>query len=119
MDKSLLIGAVLGIGVATAGGVVAGYQLLKDEPPAIEQSAPAQERAQAAQPAVSEACVPGEPRDDKRIAGTVIGALVGGAVGRDIGDRDITTAAGAAAGALAGREVQERFQENRAEKSGC
>ncbi len=108
MNKSLLIGTVLGVAVATAGGVFAGYKLLeKDEPTVTVVHTP--------QPTAPE-CVPADPRDDRRIAGTVVGALIGGAVGRDVGDRDITTAAGAAAGAYAGNQVQKKFQENR---SGC
>jgi uncharacterized protein YcfJ len=109
MNKSLLIGTVLGVAVATAGGVFAGYKLLEKNEPTVTvvETAP--------QPAAPE-CVPTDPRDERRIAGTVVGALVGGAVGRDVGDRDITTAAGAAAGAYAGNQLQKKFQENR---SGC
>lgn len=115
MNKSLLIGAVLGVAVATAGGVLAGYQLLQDdEPTAVVQAAPVDGAA-------STECTPSaaEPRDKNRIAGTVVGALVGGAVGKDVGDRDITTAAGAAAGALAGNQIQKKIQEDRAEHHSC
>jgi uncharacterized protein YcfJ len=113
-NKSLLIGAVIGVAVATAGGVYAGYKILQSDEaaPAVETSVAQTEPAPAAQPK----CVPNEPRDKKRIAGTVVGALVGGAVGKDVGDRDITTAAGAAAGALAGNQIQKKIQDNR---SGC
>lgn len=116
MNKSLLIGAVFGVAVATAGGVFAGYKLLQDEEPAtVISNTPSTEPAAA----VATNCTPSEPRDEKRIAGTVVGALVGGAVGRDVGDRDITTAAGAAAGALAGNQIQKKMQEKRAEREGC
>lgn len=111
MNKSLLIGTVLGVAVATAGGVFAGYKLLRaDEagPAAVIHVAPTE-------PAQPE-CVPNQPRDKNRIAGTVVGALVGGAVGKDVGDRDITTAVGAAAGAYAGNQIQKKVQENR---NGC
>jgi uncharacterized protein YcfJ len=113
MNKSMLIGAVLGVAVATAGGVLAGYQLLRDEEPPIvveTVATPIQGNAE---------CEQNGPRDDKRIAGTVIGAAVGGAVGRDVGDRDITTAAGAAAGALAGNQLQKKVQERRARDNTC
>jgi uncharacterized protein YcfJ len=111
MNKSLLIGTMLGVAMATAGGVFAGYKLLRaDEAP----PAPAVHVA-AAGPAQPE-CVPNEPRDKKRIAGTVVGALVGGAVGKDVGQRKITTAAGAAAGAYVGNQVEKKVQENR---DGC
>lgn len=111
MNKSLLIGAVFGVAVATAGGVVAGYKLLR-----ADEATPAPAvHVAAAEPAQPE-CVPNEPRDKNRIAGTVVGALVGGAVGKDVGHRDITTAAGAAAGAYVGNQAQKKLQENR---SGC
>jgi len=111
MNKSLLMGAVLGAAVATAGGVVAGYKLLRTDE---ARPVPAAQVA-TVEPAAPE-CVPNQPRDKNRIAGTVVGALVGGAVGKDVGHRDITTAAGAAAGAYAGNQVQKRVQENR---NGC
>jgi uncharacterized protein YcfJ len=120
MNKSMLMGIVGGIGVATAGGVL-GYQFLGPQGAALEAEAPAAApaaRAHAAAPAEvcwdEEVQVTAEPKDEHRIAGTAIGAVVGGAIGKDIGDRDITTAAGAAAGALIGRKVQEEIQENRA-----
>ena len=125
MSKSMLMGLVAGIGVATAGGVL-GYQFL-GERPAEDVGAEEQVVATAA-PATRTPTAPAQecwdeevqvtaaPKDEHRIAGTAIGAVVGGAVGHDVGDRDITTAAGAAAGALIGRKVQEEFQENNADK---
>ena len=123
MSKSMLMGMVAGIGVATAGGVL-GYQFLGERPAgdgAAETVATAAPAARtAAAPAQEcwdeEVHVTADPKDEHRIAGTAIGAVVGGAVGKDVGDRDITTAAGAAVGALIGREVQEEFQENNADK---
>jgi uncharacterized protein YcfJ len=127
MNKSMLMGLVGGIGVATAGGVL-GYQFLGEqsaEDVAIEAEVGT---AATAAPAARTAAAPAQecwdeevevtaaPKDEHRIAGTAIGAVVGGAIGKDIGDRDITTAAGAAAGALIGRKVQEEIQENRADR---
>jgi uncharacterized protein YcfJ len=135
MNKSMLMGLVGGIGIATAGGVL-GYQYLGQQgteetvateaeasgsaaAPAPRTAAPAT-RTAAAAPAEEcwdeEVQVTEAPKDEHRIAGTAIGAVVGGAIGRDVGDRDITTAAGAAAGALIGRKVQEEIQENNADK---
>ena len=118
MSKSMLMGLVAGIGVATAGGVL-GYQYL-GERGADEAEAPAAPTRTAAAPAQEcwdeQVQVTAAPKDEHRIAGTAIGAVVGGAVGKDLGDRDITTAAGAAAGALIGRKVQEEIQENNADK---
>jgi uncharacterized protein YcfJ len=125
MSKSMLMGVVAGIGVATAGGVL-GYQFLGEQgaADAVETEAAASDAAstRTATAASAEVCwdeevqVTAAPKDEHRIAGTAIGAVVGGAVGKDVGDRDITTAAGAAAGALIGRKVQEEFQENRADR---
>lgn len=112
MDKSILIGTVLGLGIAVTSGVIAGYQWLGDESDSADRATAARELCYE-----QEVTTTAEPKDEKRIAGTVIGALVGGAVGRDVGDRDVTTAAGAAAGALAGNQVQKKFQENRTETS--
>jgi uncharacterized protein YcfJ len=132
MNKSMLMGVVAGVGVATAGGVL-GYQFLGKPVAevAVEEQAPAA-AAPAARPATApaartaaapaeecwdeEVAVTADPKDEHRIAGTAIGAVVGGAIGKDVGDRDITTAAGAAAGALIGRKIQERVQENRADQ---
>jgi len=135
MNKSMLVGVVAGVGLATAGGVL-GYQFLGPQgaevtaeaeqdvatgaaAPATRTAAPARTTAAAA-PAEEcwdeEVQVTADPKDQHRIAGTAIGAVVGGAIGKDVGDRDITTAAGAAAGALIGRKVQERIQDNRADQ---
>jgi uncharacterized protein YcfJ len=124
MSKSMLMGLVAGIGVATAGGVL-GYQFLGErsaEDSAVETedqvvaAAPATRAAPAQECWDEEVQVTAAPKDEHRIAGTAIGAAVGGAVGHDVGDRDITTAAGAAAGALIGRKLQEEYQENNADK---
>ena len=117
MNKSMLMGLVAGIGVATAGGV-AGYQYLGERGTAEEEAAPATQTAKApAQECWDEQVeTTAAPKDEHRIAGTAIGAAVGGAVGHDVGDRDITTAAGAAAGALIGRKLQEEYQEHNADK---
>jgi len=117
MNKSMLMGLVAGIGVATAGGVL-GFQYLGDK--SADEAVEAEVASTAAKPAQEcwdvEVQTTAAPKDEHRIAGTAIGAVVGGAVGKDVGDRDITTAAGAAAGALIGRKVQEEYQEHNADK---
>jgi uncharacterized protein YcfJ len=145
MNKSMLLGVVAGVGIATAGGVL-GYQFLGQPHVAAEDGAvvaiaaeapaPAHTQAHTQAPAAApratatpqpaaaaaeecwdeEVVVTTDPTDKNRIAGTALGAVVGGAIGKDVGDRDITTAAGAAAGALIGRKIQERIQDNRAEQ---
>ena len=125
MNKSMLMGVVAGVGVATAGGVL-GYQFIgqqgadtaiEAEQEAASNAAPAPRPAAARAP--TEECwdeevqVTEAPKDEHRIAGTAIGAVVGGAIGKEINDSDFSTAAGAAAGAFIGRKAQGEFQENR------
>jgi uncharacterized protein YcfJ len=105
MNKSMLIGTVFGVGVATAAAGLAGYTMLGK---GRGDSAVAPQHCY--EVAVEN---PVEPKDQKRIAGTVVGALVGGAVGKDVGSSGITTAAGAAVGAIAGNAAQKKLQENR------
>jgi uncharacterized protein YcfJ len=119
MNKSLLVGTIVGVTAAVAGSLFAGYKLLE------QNGQPQDEQTLAAITAPDSApvddCDPNytEPGDEHRVAGTVIGAVVGGAVGNDVGDSDVTTAAGAAAGAFAGHEIQKNLQENRAAEAGC
>ena len=111
MNKSMLMGLVAGIGVATAGGVL-GYQYLGER--AADTAVEAEDTAAtSAAPATRTAAAPAQecwdeevtdtaaPKDEHRVAGTAIGAVVGGAIGKELGDgdSDLATAAGAAAGA--------------------
>ena len=106
MNKPMLTGVVLGVAVATAGGVLAGYKLLNDDKPPATAAAVYTERC-----TEETVTTPADRKDQHRIAGTVIGGLIGGAVGKDVGNRDITTAAGAAGGAVAGNQIQKKIQE--------
>jgi len=106
MNRSTLVGAVAGVGLAIAGGIGAYTLLESDNDAGIDADGCWDE----------EVAVEAEPFDQHRVAGTVGGAIVGGAIGEDVGDRDITTAAGAAAGALIGRRIEEEIQENRADQ---
>ena len=125
MSKSMLMGLVAGVGVATAGGVL-GYQYLGER--SADTAVEAEETAAtSAAPAPRTAAAPAQecwdvevtdtaaPKDEHRVAGTAIGAVVGGAIGKELGDgdSDLATAAGAAAGAFLGRKAQGEFQENR------
>jgi uncharacterized protein YcfJ len=101
----MLIGTVFGVTAATAAAGFAGYSMLGKN-----GADSAVGRQNCYEVAVE---TPREAKDDKRIAGTVIGALVGGAVGKDVGDKGITTAAGAAVGAIAGNAAQKKLQDNR------
>jgi uncharacterized protein YcfJ len=72
MNKSALVGTVFGITVATAAAGVAGYSMLDKSDGG---SVSAQQNCYEVQVEQSV-----EARDEKRIAGTVIGALIGGAL---------------------------------------
>lgn len=112
MNRSNIVGIVIGLAAATAIGAIASYSVINDE----EQAEPTAATSTAARNCYEvQVERPAEPGDDKKIAGTAIGALIGGAVGRDVGDSDLTTAAGAAAGAYAGRRAQDHYQENNTE----
>jgi uncharacterized protein YcfJ len=124
MNKSMLMGLVAGVGVATAGGVL-GYQYLGER--SAETAVEAEDAVSSTAPPARTAAAPAQecwdeevtetaaPKDEHRVAGTAIGAVVGGAIGKELGDgdSDLATAAGAAAGALLGRKAQGEFQENR------
>jgi len=119
MNKSTIVGIVLGATAATAVAGIAGYSLVSDEATDTQASVSADQGR--TETVAAQNCYEVEvqtdvaPRDDREIAGTVIGAVIGGAVGRDVGDSDLTTAAGAAAGAYAGKKAQQSYQENRTE----
>jgi uncharacterized protein YcfJ len=144
-NKSVLVGMIAGIGIATAGGVAAyqflGHRAEVQDPVAVEEAvgseqvavaqaaqapakpqvAPAKPRTTTAPAAPAEECwdeeitVQNAPKDEHAIGGTAAGAVVGGAIAHNVGDSDVATAAGAAAGAFIGRKIQKQIQENRAD----
>nr|WP_188128491.1 glycine zipper 2TM domain-containing protein [Pseudomonas proteolytica] len=117
VNKSLLVGAVLGAVGVTAGGAVATYSLVK--------SGPEYAQVLAVQPVKTQIKTPREVckdvtvtrqrpvQDQHQIAGTVVGALAGGLLGNQIGGgtgKKIATVAGAVGGGYAGNKVQEGMQ---------
>ena len=119
MDKSLLIGGVIGAVVVTAGVAIAGFGLLDKEAgyaEVLKVTELTQTVSVPRQVCDEVAVTRQEPvKDGKRIIGTVTGAVVGGLVGNQIGGgsgKKIATIAGAAAGGYGGNKVQERIQQN-------
>lgn len=54
------------------------------------------------------------PKDDRQVAGTVLGAVAGGVIGHQVGGgrgRDLATVAGAVGGGYAGKKIQQRQQD--------
>jgi uncharacterized protein YcfJ len=122
MNRSMIVGTVAGITLATAGAVIAGYALRDDgAPEAVTQTSSAQlSQSEPTARAPEEECWDevvehqADPKDENRIAGTAIGAVVGGVIGSTIGGGDgkkLATVAGAAGGAVAGNQVQKKVQE--------
>ncbi|MFI8382139.1 glycine zipper 2TM domain-containing protein [Pseudomonas sp. NPDC079086] len=118
MNKSLLVGAVLGAVGVTAGGAVATYNIV---------SAPKYAEVLAVKPVNQTIKTPREVckdvavtrqapvKDQHKIAGTAIGAVVGGLLGNQVGGgngKKLATVAGAVGGGYAGNQVQGSMQAN-------
>lgn len=116
MNKSMLVGAVLGAVGVTAGGAVATYNMV---------SSPDHAEVLAVQPLKETIKTPREVcknvtvtrqkpvQDQHKIVGSVLGAVAGGLLGNQVGGgngKKIATVAGAAAGGYAGNKVQGNMQ---------
>ena len=119
MNKSMLVGGVLGAVVATAGGAFATYALVDRGPKFADVLAvePVKETIRTPREVCREVTVTRQRpvQDSNRIAGTAAGAVVGGLLGNQIGGgngKKIATVAGAIGGGYAGNQVQGRMQAN-------
>jgi uncharacterized protein YcfJ len=143
MNKSLVTGLVIGAAVVTAGAAVANFAFDRPPEASLETPAPAPVAVvpEVVEPVIDntpkfadvlnvdtvtkttrkprQVCKDNvvthtaPPKDENRIAGTVIGAVVGGVLGNQVGDgrgKKLATAAGAAAGGYAGNQVQQQMQ---------
>ena len=119
MDKSMMKGfAVGGVAMVVLGaGAVTGYKTMTKPQFAevvaakevFETVVTPREKCEDVQ-VQSQAPV----KDEKRVAGSVVGAVAGGLLGSTIGGGDgkkLATVAGAAAGGYAGNRVQKNLQE--------
>lgn len=118
MNKSMLIGTVLGVGIATAGGAISGYQLLK-EPAYVDvvRTVPVTKTVKVPREECRDVAVTRQRavQDENRIAGKAIGAIVGGVLGNQVGGgsgKKVATVAGALAGGYAGDRIQDNMQRN-------
>lgn len=118
MNKSLLVGAVLGAVGVTAGGAVATYSLVKSGPEYAQVLAvdPVKTQIKTPREVCKDVTVTRQKpvQDQHQIAGTVLGAVAGGLLGNQIGGgtgKKIATVAGAAGGGYAGNKIQEGMQE--------
>lgn len=122
MNKSILVGGIIGAAVVTAGGVGAvSYYQKANKPVYAEivnvtaQHKTIEEPRQYCEnvEVIEQAAV----KDENRVAGTLAGALIGGILGNQVGSgsgKKIASVAGIAAGAYAGNKVQQNAQQNNA-----
>lgn len=116
----MVAGIVVGVVVATAGGVIAGYNLLGPSGPTHAEVVDVREIRETIK-TPREVCrdvqvTRQKPvQDQNQIIGSVAGAVIGGVLGNQVGGgsgKKVATVAGAAAGGYAGNKTQERIQAN-------
>ena len=118
MNKSMLIGGVLGAIAVTAGGAYATYNLVSG-PDFAEVLAVKEIKKTIKTPRQECRDVTVTKRkpikDDNRVVGSAVGAVVGGLLGNQVGGgrgKKIATVAGAVGGGYAGNKTQEHLQQN-------
>ena len=117
MNKSLVMGMVLGAIVVTAGGAFAGIKYLGAANAAKVISAKEMHKSikTPRQECHDEQVTHTKPaKDTNRLAGTGIGAVVGGLLGHEVGGgsgKVLATVAGAAAGGYAGNKIEQKVQQ--------
>ena len=118
MNKSMVVGAVLGAVAVTAGGAVATYSLVGGpEYAEVLAVKPVKETIKTPRQVCQDVTVTRQKpvQDQHKIAGTAIGAVVGGLLGNQVGGgngKKIATVAGAVGGGYAGNKVQGSMQAN-------
>ena len=118
MNKSMLIGSVLGAVAVTASGAFATYNLMSG-PSYVEVVAVKviKETVKTPRQECRDVTVTKRKpiKDDNRIVGTAVGAVVGGLLGNQVGGgsgKKVATVAGALGGGYAGNKTQEHLQQN-------
>jgi uncharacterized protein YcfJ len=118
VNKSMMMGTVLGAAAATAVGSFAGYKMLtKGEFADVTAVTPLTEQVKTPREECHAENVTRQAptQDAHRVTGSVIGAIAGGVLGDVIGGHGNNTGAkvaGAAAGGIAGHEAQREMQEH-------
>ena len=118
MNKSMVVGAVLGAVAVTAGGAFATYSLVNKGPEyaQVTNVEPINQTIKTPRQVCKDVAVTRQApvKDQHQIAGTVVGALAGGLLGNQIGGgngKKLATVAGAVGGGYAGNKVQEGMQQ--------
>jgi uncharacterized protein YcfJ len=118
VNKSMLVGTVFGVGIATAFGGIAGYRMLSSPEYAdvVSVTAVTESVNTPREECHDQVVTRTKPvKDQHQITGTVIGAVAGGLLGDAIGGGGKNTGAkvaGAAVGGYAGNKTQEKMQQN-------
>jgi uncharacterized protein YcfJ len=135
MNSSMLKGLVIGGVIATAGGAIAGYNMVSGGSvgfggslaDSVEVAAPTHADVLRVIAATETYSIPREVcedvqvtrqkpvNDEHQVVGTVAGAVIGGVLGNQVGGgsgKKIATVAGAIGGGYAGNKVQEQHQAN-------
>ena len=118
MNKSMVVGAVLGAVAVTAGGAFATYSLVGGpEYAEVLAVKPVKETIKTPRQVCQDVTVTRQRpvQDQHKIAGTAIGAVVGGLLGSQVGGgngKKLATVAGAVGGGYAGNKVQGSMQAN-------
>jgi uncharacterized protein YcfJ len=118
VNKSLLVGTVLGAVAVTAGGAFATYSLVKGGAPEYAQvlgAQPINEQIKTPRQVCKDVAVTHERpvKDQHQIMGSVLGAVAGGLLGNQVGagnGKKLATVAGAVGGGYAGNRVQNHMQ---------
>jgi len=118
MNKSMLIGTVLGIAVATTVGAIAGYKMLSGEEFAqVLAVTPVTETVKTPREECKDVVVTRRQpiKDEHKITGSVLGAVAGAVAGDAIGGGGKNKGAkiaGAVVGGVAGNQIQGKMQES-------
>lgn len=116
MEKPILQGVLLVAGAIASIGAVAGFvAATRPEFAQVVNVEPVTQTVKVKQKECKDvqASRNKTPKDEHRIAGTVIGGMVGGVIGHQFGNgsgRTVATVAGVAGGAYAGNQVQKTVQ---------
>jgi uncharacterized protein YcfJ len=129
MNGSMLKGLAIGAVLATAGGAIAGYNMVGGGNliGSVPDPVPTHADVLSVVAATETVSVPREVcqdvevtrqkpvKDEHQIVGTVTGAVVGGVIGNQVGSgkgKKVATVAGAVGGGYAGNKIQEHIQAN-------
>ncbi len=118
MNKSMIVGIVLGVGIASVGGAVASYQFLKEPThAAVLKTVAVTKKIKVPHEECHDETVVHQKavQDKNRVAGKVVGGLLGGVLGHQVGGgngKKAATVLGAVAGGYAGDRVQNNMQKS-------